>query len=238
MASISSPRIMASIKNSAGLAPFDAFHGRIQELYYVACPGNIRVPSPPGNPKAVRSLKMTDCVCYGIGSLFTSIIAGLLPVGNGSAVLSNRKALKVLMVNGGADRETHGFDVMDYVKVVFAACVADAKKSGGGGSGGGSGGGGSGSSASSASSSDYQYSDAVNCVIVLDNGTVPMECEADFDKHGITVVRCSSSTDNNNSLRTPFALGSNGSPKYDPVVLARCLLDTQATHALKQQRSN
>ena len=118
---ITSPRIMATIKNSSGLQPFDSFNGRITQLYHVARPSNSRVVSPPGNPKAVRSLATTDCVCYGIGSLFTSIIAGILPIGNGSAVLSNTKALKVLILNGGQDRETYGFSIQHYVEAVYTA---------------------------------------------------------------------------------------------------------------------
>jgi 2-phospho-L-lactate transferase/gluconeogenesis factor (CofD/UPF0052 family) len=46
---------------------------------------------------------------YGIGSLFTSFVAGLIPHGIGEAVRGNHEASKVLVLNGHNDRETGGF---------------------------------------------------------------------------------------------------------------------------------
>ena len=64
---------------------------------------------PPAHPRALEALRLADTIVYGIGSLFTSIVAGLIPHGIGEAVRGNHEASKVLVLNGHNDRETGGF---------------------------------------------------------------------------------------------------------------------------------
>ena len=108
-------------KIATGLTPFDEDGGKITDIYHVARPSNERVPPPSGNPRALRALDTADVIVYGIGSLFTSIIAGLLPRGVGRSIATNTKALKILCVNGSEDRETHGMSVREYVEAVHRA---------------------------------------------------------------------------------------------------------------------
>jgi 2-phospho-L-lactate transferase/gluconeogenesis factor (CofD/UPF0052 family) len=210
---------MATIKSSSGLQPFDHNNGKIIELYYVQRPENIRV-IVDANPKAVASLQNSNLIVFGIGSLFTSILAGLIPRGNGSSVLHNKQALKMLIVNGNSDRETHGMSVRDYVTIIFETCIKDVPKS----------------SSSSSSLESWNVTDVVNCVVV------PVNCSVDLDiewlnKNGIDIVQTPDQTQ-------PIIMGvmpqlgmvniaTNTIPKHDPSILARCILDTYATFALQ-----
>ena len=58
-----------------------------------------------------------------------------------------------------------------------------------------------------------------------------------LSRNNIDVVKC----DNISKSSTTLSHGSSGTTtigtRYDPVILARCLLDTQATYALKLQQS-
>jgi len=73
----------------------------------------------------------------------------------------------------------------------------------------------------------------VNCVIVLEHAKISSTDEKFLKTNGIEVVQCKA------KMEPTFVLDSSSSsttPKYDPVMLARCLLDTQATHALALQQ--
>ena len=204
-----SPRIMKSIKNSSGLIPFDVKNGKIIDLYHVARPINQRVVSPPGNPKAISALTVADVIVFGIGSLFTSILAGIIPKGNGRAVLENETALKILIVNSKQDRETFGLSVMDYIKIISNACMKDGTEEG--------------------MEKTWQISDCINTIVVLEKSEIEIDMEW-LKKENINVITINGSS----SLDEMVSVGS--APKYDPSILARCLLDTQANWSLNNNK--
>jgi len=61
--------------------------------------------SPPANPRALAALARADAVVYGMGSLYTSVLPALILEGVGEAVAGCRGP-KILLLNGGVDRET------------------------------------------------------------------------------------------------------------------------------------
>ena len=61
--------------------------------------------SPPANPRALAALRAADAVVYGMGSLYTSVLPALILEGVGEAVAGCGGA-KILLLNGGVDRET------------------------------------------------------------------------------------------------------------------------------------
>ena len=95
---------------------------KISRLFHVEMPsGQCMATSPMAHPRALEALRMADTIVYGIGSLFTSIIASLISGGIGEAIRSNGKASKVLVLNGHNDRETGGFCALDYVHAIASA---------------------------------------------------------------------------------------------------------------------
>ncbi|KAI4243828.1 MAG: hypothetical protein L6R42_010620 [Xanthoria sp. 1 TBL-2021] len=78
-------------------------------------------PSP--NPKAVAAIEASDAVIYSIGSLYTSLAPSLILMGIGTAI-ANGPRFKILILNGSLDRETGGFEGIDFVKAVVGCCDA------------------------------------------------------------------------------------------------------------------
>ena len=92
---------------------------QISRLFHVEMPSGVHAAAaPPANPQALDAIRMADMIVYGIGSLFTSVVVGLLPQGFGEAVRENHAATKVLILNGYNDRETGGFHAIDYISAV------------------------------------------------------------------------------------------------------------------------
>ena len=80
------------------------------------------VPLPKRNRKLIGQ---ADLICYPPGSLFTSLIANLLPKGVGRAV-AGRNVPKVYLPSLGIDPECHGMTLSDQVAALLAALMADA----------------------------------------------------------------------------------------------------------------
>ncbi|SEM68478.1 CofD-related protein, GAK system [Roseovarius tolerans] len=80
------------------------------------------VPLPKRNRKLIGQ---ADLICYPPGSLFTSLIANLLPKGVGRAIAA-RNVPKVYFPSLGADPECHGMTLSDQVAALLAALMADA----------------------------------------------------------------------------------------------------------------
>ncbi len=72
-----------------------------------------------------RLIERADLICYPPGSLFTSVIANLLPRGVGRSV-AQRAVPKVYFPSLGADPECLGMDLPDQVRALLAALRADA----------------------------------------------------------------------------------------------------------------
>jgi uncharacterized cofD-like protein len=71
-------------------------------------------PAVPANPEAVDALLAADLVVLGPGSLFTSLIAALLPKGFAEAVAAGQRVVFVMNL-GEQDGETLGLDAAAHV---------------------------------------------------------------------------------------------------------------------------
>ena len=61
---------------------------------------------PQPNPLVLEALSNANCIVFGCGSLFTSVLPSLVLDGVGEAVAGARSVPKVLLLNGWHDRET------------------------------------------------------------------------------------------------------------------------------------
>ena len=94
---------------------------RIRRIWYINPYGQEMRPNP--NPKAVEALNAADAVIYSIGSLYTSIIPSLILEGIGSSISnSNGPRFKILILNGSLDRETGGYNAVDFIAAIARAC--------------------------------------------------------------------------------------------------------------------
>jgi hypothetical protein len=87
------------------------------------------LPPAESRPK-VASLVATyiraaDCICYPMGSFYTSLLANLLPVGVGAAV-SQAECPKLYIPNSGIDPEQQGLSVADGVALLLKTLRRDA----------------------------------------------------------------------------------------------------------------
>jgi len=62
--------------------------------------------SPEPNPLVLDAISNANCIVYGCGSLFTSVLPSLILDGEGEAIFSRRSVPKVLLLNGWHDSET------------------------------------------------------------------------------------------------------------------------------------
>lgn len=90
---------------------------RPQEQPPVCCP---RV-----SPQAVMYLRAADCICYPMGSFYTSVLANLLPAGVGRAV-ADALCPKVFIPNSGYDPEQGELSVARRVEILLDTLRADA----------------------------------------------------------------------------------------------------------------
>lgn len=73
-----------------------------------------RVVRPGIMPEVARLIKTASCICYPMGSFYSSLIANLLPKGVGTAI-SLSPCYKVYVPNAGPDPEVHHLSVADQV---------------------------------------------------------------------------------------------------------------------------
>ncbi|MDR0466097.1 MAG: GAK system CofD-like protein [Deltaproteobacteria bacterium] len=79
-----------------------------------------RVASP-----AATYIRAADCICYPMGSFYTSLLANLLPLGVGEAVCK-AECPKLYIPNSGVDPEQRGLSVADSVALLLNALRRDA----------------------------------------------------------------------------------------------------------------
>ena len=91
----------------------------IERIWYINPYGQEMHPTP--NPKAIAAIQTSDTIIYSIGSLYTSLAPSLILGGVGTAI-ANGPRFKVLILNGSLDRETGGFEAIDFVKAVVLCC--------------------------------------------------------------------------------------------------------------------
>ena len=83
--------------------------------------------------KVVKAHAPRDSLVYSCGSLYTSIIPCLALRGVGHAIRTSQTLKhKVLLLNGSRDRETPGYDAVDFVEAIFAALCEHGGESTGG----------------------------------------------------------------------------------------------------------
>jgi len=70
-------------------------------------------------------IRAADCICYPMGSFYTSLLANLLPVGVGAAV-SKAECPKLYIPNTGIDPEQQGLSVADRVALLLKTLRRDA----------------------------------------------------------------------------------------------------------------
>ncbi len=80
------------------------------------------VPLPKRNR---RLIEQADVICYPPGSLYSSVVANLLPAGVGRAV-AQRLVPKVYLPSLGRDPETLGHDLADQVAAILSPLMRDA----------------------------------------------------------------------------------------------------------------
>ncbi|KAL8857538.1 MAG: hypothetical protein Q9178_005866 [Gyalolechia marmorata] len=91
----------------------------IERIWYINPYGQEMHPS--ANPKAIAAIQSSDTIIYSIGSLYTSLAPSLILRGVGTAIATGPR-FKVLILNGSLDRETGGFEAIDFVKAVVLCC--------------------------------------------------------------------------------------------------------------------
>jgi CofD-related protein of GAK system len=70
-------------------------------------------------------IRAADCICYPMGSFYTSVLANLLPAGVGAAV-SKAECPKLYIPNSGIDPEQRGLSVADGVALLLRILRRDA----------------------------------------------------------------------------------------------------------------
>ncbi|CAO1599545.1 hypothetical protein XANCAGTX0491_003267 [Xanthoria calcicola] len=98
----------------------------ISRIWYINPYGQEMQPAP--NPKAVAAIQASDAVIYSIGSLYTSLAPSLILQGIGAAIAHGPR-FKILILNGSLDRETGGFEGVDFIKAVVRCCDASSLSS-------------------------------------------------------------------------------------------------------------
>ncbi|WP_247648328.1 GAK system CofD-like protein [Pseudodesulfovibrio sp. zrk46] len=69
------------------------------------------------DPEVRIMIERADCICYPVGSFYSSVVANLLPMGVGEAVAAN-PGPKMFVPNPGGDPELLGHTVLDQVKIL------------------------------------------------------------------------------------------------------------------------
>jgi 2-phospho-L-lactate transferase/gluconeogenesis factor (CofD/UPF0052 family) len=95
---------------------------RIQRIFYLSSYGLEIHPRP--NSHFLQALQDATTLVYAPGSLYTSIIPCLVlrPVGDLIANEHGRVRNKILLLNSTEDRETTGYEAVDFVGALTAAC--------------------------------------------------------------------------------------------------------------------
>jgi len=97
---------------------WDTFPAPIRRVLYLSTEGgSTHEVFPKVNPSVLQRLAECDCVIYGMGSLYTSILPALILSGVGETIAA-RNVPKLLLLNGTQDRETAGMTAADVVEAV------------------------------------------------------------------------------------------------------------------------
>eukprot|EP01006_Ploeotia_vitrea_P028770 TRINITY_DN61401_c0_g1_i1.p1 TRINITY_DN61401_c0_g1~~TRINITY_DN61401_c0_g1_i1.p1 ORF type:complete len:427 (-),score=29.14 TRINITY_DN61401_c0_g1_i1:1199-2479(-) len=134
---ISHPTVAHMSTSEHKLAPQPQLPAPIDQLFYVrrkrsdislqsCCTSkqkDFTKMQPDPNPEVIQLLKTDSigCIVFGVGSLYTSLIASLVVKGVGEAIATSPCTTKVLMLPGWTDRETNSMAACDIVEAVVRA---------------------------------------------------------------------------------------------------------------------
>jgi len=89
----------------------------IESIYYINAYGQEICPKP--NPEYINSIDDCEVMIYSCGSLWTSIVPCLALRGVADSIISSTSLkYKVLLLNKCNDRETEGYDAVDYIMAI------------------------------------------------------------------------------------------------------------------------
>lgn len=98
---------------------------RIEEIELVK---SLTDPVPESvaiSDKNARYISQSDLICYPMGSLWTSVVANLLPQGTGRAIVASGNP-KIYIANTGKDPEQVGMTIGDSIEALFRYVAKDA----------------------------------------------------------------------------------------------------------------
>lgn len=121
----------------------------IDKLFYINKYGNPF--SPILNRSVLEDLKQAEGIIYGIGSLWTSIIASLVLDGVGTTI-AEKRVPKILLLNSCLDRETDALTANDFIQSIAAALNGFGK-------------------------THFRVSDFVSHLVVVEGGSIALEEE-------------------------------------------------------------
>lgn len=97
---------------------WNKFSAPIRRVLYLSTEGGSQHEVfPKVNPSVIQKVAESDCLIYGMGSLYTSICPALILAGVGEAV-AQKSMPKLLFLNGSEDRETSGMSAVDVVYAI------------------------------------------------------------------------------------------------------------------------
>lgn len=208
-------------KDAAEIPPLPS---RIDRIFYLSSYGLEIHPRP--NSLFLQALQDATMLVFAPGSLFTSIVPclALRPVGTVIAHQLVRTRYKILLLNSSEDRETAGFDALDFVLALHEACRrSQVVEEGPGGQRAGR---------------QMQPCDIVTHVVYVRNGQIPVDeatlrvrrSEAPFFSHAPTLTDMLSRsflyTDLHHSQRygvVPVAVGPTPEGLFDDEVVRDAL---------------
>lgn len=90
----------------------------IERVFYISPYGEEICPT--AQSKVSATLSKAETIVYSIGSLMTSVLPIIILKGIGKAIVhdSDKPRNKVLLLNGCEDRETHGMNATDFVRII------------------------------------------------------------------------------------------------------------------------
>lgn len=103
----------------------------IERVFYVSPYGEEICPT--AQSRVISTVTNAKMIIYSIGSLMTSIVPVILLKGIGKAIIqqqSETSKKRILLLNGCEDRETHGLNAEDYVRVIVELAQYSLLKSG------------------------------------------------------------------------------------------------------------
>ncbi|CAG9463252.1 unnamed protein product [Pedinophyceae sp. YPF-701] len=102
--------------------------GKIRRILYLSSEGTDREHEvfPKANPRVLQRIKEADAIIYGMGSLHTSICPSLILRGVGEEIAAREGVPKIMVLNGGPDRESTYSGTLGAPVEMTAADIVDA----------------------------------------------------------------------------------------------------------------